>query len=263
MTKSGNPLTVVVPTQGRTMRSEKVSVLMLTHNAPKYVDRSIRSLAALTRDVCYELVVVDNASKAPTRKCLELLKTEGLIHSLTLLDYNSLFAGGNNIAAAKAARDSTHFLLLNSDIEVKHPEWLSRLLEVHRPGITAYGVVENPLRVDGYSLLIDAELYRTFKLDDNHQWFWAVTKLQALLRSTGYVVQGYAEHERYLHHFGGRSGRDFKSASGLVVSPQQLATWFQGRSIRVLDALPNGAIPPRPQRSLWTRALARAQRLGI
>jgi GT2 family glycosyltransferase len=241
--------------------SVKVSILMLTHNAPKYVERSIRTLAAYTQNVPYELVVVDNASKRPTRYCLLGLQTEGLIDRLVLLEYNSLFAGGNNIAASNAAPDSTHFLLLNSDIEVRHPEWLARLLEGHRRGITAYGVVDQPLRVDGYALLIDADLYRTFKLDENHQWFWAVTKLQARLLANGYAVQGIAEHERYLHHFGGKSGKAFRSAAGLVVSQDQLARWFGGRTIQVLDALPDGAIPPRPRPSFVDRLMARAQKM--
>lgn len=242
-------------------RSEKVSILMLTHNAPRYVELSVRSLVRHTNNVKYEFVVIDNASQRPTKELLRQLRNEGLIHRLTLLHYNSFFAGGNNIAARQAASDSTHFLLLNSDVEIKHCNWLSNLLAVHKPGITTYGISENPLRVDGYCLLVDAALYREHMLDENHQFYWANTKFQAALLRQGYSVQGYAEHEFFLHHFGGKSGKDFKSAKGLVVTQEELAQYFQGRTIHVLDAQPNGALPRRPRTSVLRRGMARLQRL--
>ena len=245
----------------RPARPEKVSILMLTHNAPRYVELSIRTLAKHTHNVNYELVVIDNASEQPTKECLNRLRQEGLVHKLTLLDYNSFFAGGNNIAARQAADDSSHFLLINSDVEIKDPGWLSNLLAIHKTGITAYGVVENPLRVDGYCLLVDAGLYREHLLDENHQFFWAVTKFQAVLLAKGYSVQGYVEHEKYLHHFGGKSGTGFKSAKGLVVTQEELADYFQERTIRVLDALSDGSLPQRPRKSVIDRGIARVQRL--
>lgn len=245
----------------RQTRQEKVSILMLTHNAPRYVELSIRSLTRYTRNVHYELVVVDNASGQPTKDRLKHLHQEGLIQHLTFLPHNSFFAGGNNIAARQAATDSTYLLLLNSDVEIKDPRWLSNLLAVHKPGITAYGVVEIPLRVDGYCLLVDAALYRERTLDENHQFFWAVTKFQAALLAEGYSVQGYAEHERYLHHFGGKSGTDFKAAKGLSMTQEDLAECFQGRTIRVLDAGPDGSLPQQPRKSVFDRGIARVQRL--
>jgi hypothetical protein len=243
---------------------EKVSILMLTHNAPRYVELSIRSLVERTRGVNYSLVVVDNASKSPTTELVKRLRREGLIQHLTLLEYNSFFARGNNIAAQNTPPDSTHLLLLNSDVEIKDPHWLSNLLMTHKPGITAYGVTVhsgNPLRVDGYCLLVDAALYRQHGLDETHEFYWSVTKFQAALLAQGYSVQGYAEHERYLHHFGGKSGKDFKTAKGLVLSQEELADCFQGRTIRVLDPSADGSIPRRPRKNLLHRGVARVQRL--
>jgi glycosyltransferase involved in cell wall biosynthesis len=243
------------------VKTQRVSILMLTHNAPLFVELAIRSLGS-TKGVDYEVIVVDNASDEVTKENLWQLREEGLITKVKLLEYNSLFAGGNNIAARETRAESSHFLLINSDVEIKDPNWLSNLLAVHRPGITSYGVVENPLRVDGYCLLVDAQLYLEHMLDEDHQWFWAITKLQATLLSKGYSVQGYAEHEKYLHHFGGKSGRDYKGAKGLTVSSRQLEDWFQGRTIRVLDSAPDGSLPKRPRKPLVQRGFSRLQRLA-
>jgi hypothetical protein len=245
----------------RPARREKVSILMLTHNAPRYVELSIRTVARHTRNVNYELVVVDNASEQPSKNLLRGLHKERLIHNLTFLSYNSFFAEGNNIAARQAAEDSTHFLLLNSDVEIKDPNWLSNLLAVHKPGITAYGVVQNPLRVDGYCLLVDAARYRETLYDEAHQFYWANTKFQAALLAQGYSVQGYAEHERYLHHFGGKSGKDFRFAKGLVLTQEELTECFRGRTIHILDALSDGSLPRRPRRNMIDRGIARLQQI--
>lgn len=223
----------------------KTSILMLTHNAPEYVEQSIRSVREHTKDVSYELVVVDNGSEGETVSLVTNLHEEGLIDKLKLLDYNSLFAEGNNIAAKLASSDSSYFLLLNSDIEVKSPDWLSHLLAVHKRGMTSYGLVGDPresdndpnqlpLRVDGFCLLIDRDLYEKAPLDEAHQWWYAVTKQQARLLQDGWNVQGYVSHGQWLHHFGGKSGTAFKTARGMNVSQEEVCAWFNGKSARML-----------------------------
>jgi glycosyltransferase involved in cell wall biosynthesis len=229
------------------MPKELVSILMLVHNAPHYVDISIRSVAEKTADVNHELVVIDNASEIKTQALLTSLSQQGLIQKLRLMERNTLFAGGNNIAAKEADPAATHFLLLNSDIEIKDSQWLRHLLDIHKKGITSYGVAESPIRVDGYCLLIDAELYRQYQLDEGHQWWWSVTKLQAAVLRDGLSVQGYAEHERYLHHFGGRSGDAFKNAKGMNVSQAEVYQWFGGLTPLVLDRKADGSLPDSPR----------------
>lgn len=220
------------------MRNINVSILMLTHNAPDYVKISIESVRQKTSEVLYELVVVDNASDHENVDLLKDMKDRGLIDKLVLSPKNTLFAEGNNIASRHANAEATHFLLLNSDIEVRDSQWLKKLLEVHEsPGITSYGVVEHaPVRVDGYCLLIDAELYRKHGgLDEGFQWWWAVTKLQANILAEGLSVKGYRSHDSRLFHFGGKSGDSFKNAKGMTVSREEVFSWFQGRKPIIID----------------------------
>ncbi len=241
-----------------------ISILMLTHNAPEYVEISVRSVAKHTSNIHYELIVLDNASRLPTQKLVKQLKEEGLIHKLVQLDRNSLFAEGNNLAASEAAPEATHYLLLNSDIQVRSGDWLQRLLDVHQRGITAYGVAQDPDRVDGYCLLIDADVYKSHKLDEGHQWWWAVTKMQASVLNAGFHVQGYAEHAEHLHHFGGKSGSAFRIARGMNVTPEQVYAWFDGKKPRVIDRRTDGAPrghEPEKAKPLLRHAADRLKRL--
>lgn len=113
------------------------------------------------------------------------------------------------------------------------------MIDVHKPGISAYGVVQgDPVtRVDGHCLLVDSNLFRNYMLDESHQWFWSVTKLQAQVLNAGYSVQGFVHHDDLLYHFGGKSGRDFKRAKGMDVIPDEVIGWFKGLSISTFDTI--------------------------
>ena len=152
----------------------KVSILMLTYNAPNYVKESIETVKRSTEEVEYELIVVDNASKFKTRHLLKKLHKERYIDKLFLNSENLLFAKGNNIASSFCSEDSDYILLLNSDICIKNPKWLKNLLAIHptNGGISAYGLVTyEPVRADGYCLLINRYIFDKYKLDDKYAWF--------------------------------------------------------------------------------------------
>ena len=128
---------------------------------------------------------------------------------------------------------SRDVLLLNSDVEIRDPPCRRRLLDCHEEGVSSYGLVSgNPVaRVDGYCFLIDSHLYRTFKLDEEYQWWWSVTKLQAAVLNEGYRVKGYFDHDDQIYHFGGRSGPAFKCAKGMDEDGEKIVSWFNGMDI--------------------------------
>lgn len=216
-------------------KSGKVGILMLTHNAPDYVEISVRTVRERTAGVDYELIVVDNASGAETVALLQRLHRQGSIDKIKYMNYNSFFAEGNNIAARMASDAVKYFLLLNSDIEIKDPDWLANLLRQHKRGITSYGMTSSRPKVDGYCLLIDRDLYEANPLDEHHQWWWSVTKQQATLLNQGLSVQGYASHERWIHHFGGKSGDAHLNAKGMDVTQAMEDVWFKGKKAWVIE----------------------------
>lgn len=216
-----------------------VSILMLTHNAPGYVRRSIKTLQK-TEKIPYELIVVDNKSGFLTRILLKRIKKKGMIDVLYLNKENSLFAKGNNIAAGFASNKAEFYLLLNSDVEIIDSLWLAKLLELYpkEGGIVSYGVVESePVRADGYCLLIGSALYNQYKLDENYAWWWGVTKLESQVLKAGKRILAVRNHEKYVHHFGGKSGGGamIGKALGMDTEIQEVIGWFAKGHIEVVD----------------------------
>lgn len=219
---------------------KKVSILMLTYNAPRYVKKSIVSLKKLTSNQNYELIVVDNDSKHPTVRTLYKLKSRGLVDKLYYNSNNDLFAKGNNIAARLASEDSDYYLLLNSDVEIKSPDWLDKLIELmpEEGGIASFGAVQSaPKRADGYCMMINADLYNKYKLDEHFQWWWGVTKLESQVLKEGKKVIAVDDHEEYIHHFGGKSGKGFSDATGMDVDMDEVKKWFEDGDVKIIPHL--------------------------
>ena len=219
---------------------KKVSILMLTYNAPRYVKKSIVSLKKLTSNQNYELIVVDNDSKHPTVRTLYKLKSRGLVDKLYYNSNNDLFAKGNNIAARLASEDSDYYLLLNSDVEIKSPDWLDKLIELmpEEGGIASFGAVQSaPKRADGYCMMINADLYNKYKLDEHFQWWWGVTKLESQVLKEGKKVIAVDDHEEYIHHFGGKSGKGFSDATGMDVDMDEVKKWFEDGDVKIISHL--------------------------
>lgn len=220
------------------MSAPEVSVLVPTHNAPRYC-RKLLSSIRLTQDVPYELVVVDNASRRATKAYLQAMSRLGRLDKLLLNDRNLLFAAANNQAARVAHPESRYLLLLNSDVEITHPAWLRLLLAAHRRGATGYGAIEDAagVRADGYCLLVDRDLYDRYQLDERYAWWWCSSKLQAQLLHAGHAVRAIRHHDALLVHHWAKSGNDYLGAQGMEIDPATVRGWFGDLEAEVLDRL--------------------------
>lgn len=217
----------------------KVSILMLTYNAPWYVYKSITTLKK-TENVDYELIIVDNNSNIITRKILKLLYKKGYIDKIFFNDKNSLFAEGNNIASRMVDSSSKYLLLLNSDIKIIDKKWLMNLINIHpkNGGISAFGaVLSEPKRADGYCMLIDKDLYIKYKLDKEYQWWWSVTKLESNILNENKEIIAVVNHESQIHHYGGASGKGYKDAKGMDINIEEVKKWFKFGEVKFINKI--------------------------
>jgi len=211
---------------------KEISILILTHNAPYYVEETINTLNEITdkNDLSkLEIIVLDNASSIETKNLLLKLKSKGYIHKLKFSDENTFFSKGNNLATKLAIDESKYYLLLNSDVSIKNKDWIKYLIKnkkkTNSVGIS-FGYASNPDRCDGYCFLIERELYDKYKLDEEYQWWWALTKFEANILKEGSNLCAIKFHDKYLHHYGGGSGKDFLKAQIGNTSKETILSWF-------------------------------------
>jgi GT2 family glycosyltransferase len=113
-----------------------VSLIIPTRNGFKLIKTCIDSILKVTTYPNYEIIVVDNGSddKRTLRYLSELPKKVRVIRDDSPFNYSAL----NNMAV-KAAKGSL-VGLINNDLEVISPDWLSEMVShAVRPGIGAVG----------------------------------------------------------------------------------------------------------------------------
>jgi polysaccharide pyruvyl transferase CsaB len=120
----------------------KVSVLVVTYNGEEFLEPCFDSIQRNTGWPDYEVIVIDNKSNEATREVLKRYAAADQRFHVELLDRNSGFAGGNNIAAKNATGE--YLVFLNPDTIVT-PGWLERMIRhCHRdPSIGAVAAVTN------------------------------------------------------------------------------------------------------------------------
>lgn len=101
----------------------KVAIVIVTYNKLDYNISCIESIRKHTKNINYEIIVVDNNSTDGTRQWL--LEQSDL--KVVLSDNNDGFIGGCN-AGFKAAESDCDIMLLNNDIVVT-PYWMDNLVE--------------------------------------------------------------------------------------------------------------------------------------
>jgi len=115
-----------------------VTLIILTKNGLPYLQRCVESILLRTEYYPYEILIVDNASDDPaTLKYLKSLSSETKVR--VIRDERPFSFSALNNAAVKEARGDL-IGLINNDIEVISPDWLSEMVSyAARPEIGAVG----------------------------------------------------------------------------------------------------------------------------
>jgi GT2 family glycosyltransferase len=115
--------------------SDKVSVIIVNWNGVRFLERCLTALMAQTVKP-HEIILVDNAS---SDESVEIARRFPAVQ-LMLLDQNTGFARGNNLAIEAASAESEWIALINPDAFAE-PRWLETLLVAveSNPGFDVFG----------------------------------------------------------------------------------------------------------------------------
>ena len=187
----------------------------MTYNALEYVKRCLTSVSTCSADY-HEVIVVDNASSEPTRNYLKSVEKSGSIR-LILNEENRLWSPANNQGLRLISKDSRYCLLLNSDIEVFKPDWMSKLqapmFQYSSVGITGTQFNFLPMKpmygaIDGCCFMFRRELIEQIGyLDENYPWNGAGFIYCVKAWAKGWYFY-HVDHPTLVVHYGKKSRMD-------------------------------------------------------
>jgi GT2 family glycosyltransferase len=109
-----------------------LSIIIVSYNTKEFLKGCIESIYKTTKNIKFEIIVVDNASSDGTVQLLEKLKTENF--KFIANKENMGFSKANNIGVKQAS--GRYILFLNPDIEVheKTLEGMVQFMDQHQDG---------------------------------------------------------------------------------------------------------------------------------
>lgn len=187
-----------------------VSIIIPTRDGEHLLRACVESIRKKTTYPNYEIIVVDNQSRDPdTLDYFSQLRTED---GIRILSYDAPFnySAINNFAAAKA--NGEILALLNNDMEVIAPDWLTEMVSnAIRPGVGAVGAKlyypDGRIQHGGVTLGLGPVAGHAYQyVPGNHrghmdrlmlmQNFLAVTAACLVIRKKlYYAVRGLNEHQ--------------------------------------------------------------------
>ena len=84
-------------------------------------------------------------------------------------------------------------------------------------------------------------------MDENFEWWWSVTKLQAQVLNEGLSVIGVKDHSNLLFHYGGVSGNDFRNSKGMDLDGKEVIKWFKKKKINIIEKIEDDNIIYNPK----------------
>lgn len=108
--------------------------------------------------------------------------------------------------------------MLNSDVEIVDPKWLSKMLAIHKRGATSLGCGTSEggrFIADGYCILIDKDIFNKIHINEKFEWWYGLAYMEKEMLQRFYTIQAVRSHNELLKHFGGKSGSDWKMAAGM------------------------------------------------
>jgi len=186
-----------------------LSIVTVTWNAPEWVARLYASLAARTAEP-YELIVVDNASDAPTRAVNAGEAAAGRAR-LVQNEENVLWAPACNQGLERVDRRSRYVLLLNPDCEILSDDWVRRLASVldRDPRVAVTGTALNWKRIGPVFGCVDGSVFfmRRAAFDEigpldsgRYPWNGAPYDWCARAWARGWIYRRCANEPRFLVH---------------------------------------------------------------
>lgn len=118
-----------------TGNEEQISIIIVHHNRPEYLNMCLQSIAVTSMNSNYEIIVVDNNSEKDSQDFLD--EIEGEVKVIRN-DKNLFWSAACNKGAEAANKNSKYLVFMHCDVVIINPAWLDLLINVcesHKAGL--------------------------------------------------------------------------------------------------------------------------------
>lgn len=106
--------------------NEKISIIVVHHNKPEYLNLCLQSLHIMSNLNNYEVIVVDNNSNKETQDYLDVLEKQDI--KVLRLKENMYWSAAANKAVTLADPNSKYLLFLHDDVVILNQAWMDILV---------------------------------------------------------------------------------------------------------------------------------------
>jgi glycosyltransferase involved in cell wall biosynthesis len=108
--------------------NEQVSIIVIHHNQPSFLNICLQSVYAMSNLNNYELIVVDNASNQESQEYLNVIEEEGI--KVIRNEKNFYWSKAANQGMAVADPNSKYFIFLHADTVILDPAWIDVMINL-------------------------------------------------------------------------------------------------------------------------------------
>jgi GT2 family glycosyltransferase len=121
---------------------ESVSIVIVHHNRPEYLNILIQSIYNMSNLYNFEVIVVDNASTQESQEYLDVLEAEGV--KVVRCEDNFFWSAAANKGAAVASKTSKYLIFMHADTVVLNNAWIDIMVNLSQS--KGFGIVGTQLQ---------------------------------------------------------------------------------------------------------------------
>jgi GT2 family glycosyltransferase len=106
---------------------EQISIIIVHKDRPEFLNICLQSIAVMSFNNNFEIIVVDNASGPESQEFLDEIKDEVKV---IRNEKNEYWTAAANKGAEAASKNSKYFVFMHCDVVVLNPGWLDLLISV-------------------------------------------------------------------------------------------------------------------------------------
>ena len=109
---------------------EQVSIFIVHKDRPEYLNMCLQSIAAMSINNNYEIIVIDNGSKQESQDFLDSIEQDGIKVVRRKNEPDLYWGPAINSGVEKADKGSNYYIFMHCDVIILNPSWIDLMVNI-------------------------------------------------------------------------------------------------------------------------------------